>query len=67
MKAKKCGQETGLPLYTLVLFPKLNHFFVFLFFFFFFFEITGFYWGEMLLKYWILVQIPQFTEEEAEA
>lgn len=64
MKAKKCGQETGLPLYTLVLFPKLNHFFVF---FFFVLEITGFHWGEMLWKYWILVQIPQFTEEEAEA
>lgn len=39
MKAKKHGQETGLPLYTLVLFPKLNHFL------FFCLEITGFHRG----------------------
>lgn len=67
MKAKNIGQETGLPLYTLLLFPKLNQFL------FFCLEITGFHrgggggeWG-MLWKYWILVQILQFTEEEAEA
>lgn len=39
MKAKKHGQETGLPLYTLVLFPKLSHFL------FFCLEITGFHRG----------------------
>ena len=46
MKAKKCGQETGLPLYTLVLFPKLNHFFVFLFFFFLFWRSPVFIGGK---------------------